>query len=194
MLLFFVTDDWLNDKEIRYDENDICRIQPTTQQYWCLYFCWLYASHWLLGSRKEFENHTRIRLCIDLTCSWWTTWICKVILMGICRCGWMRKIHFLWQLQRNRFDRSSETHSAIQKFFNSNNFKLPVIKIFERNFRFSMPFSVIPYAWSFVPHINKAGHLISYGRFFSRYLCQNMIAMSWNFCYYPILLINSLPN
>ena len=27
MLLIFVTNDWLNDKEIRYDENDICRMQ-----------------------------------------------------------------------------------------------------------------------------------------------------------------------
>ena len=33
MLLIFVTNDCLNDKEIGYDENNICRIQPSTQQH-----------------------------------------------------------------------------------------------------------------------------------------------------------------
>ena len=51
----------------------------TTKQHWHLYKCWLYASHWLLGSRKGFKNHTRIRLCIDFTCSRWTTWICEIM-------------------------------------------------------------------------------------------------------------------
>ena len=36
----------------------------------------------LLGSRKGFKNHTRIRLCIDFTCSRWTTWICEIISWG----------------------------------------------------------------------------------------------------------------
>ena len=53
MLLIFVANNWLNDKEIRYDENNICR--------------------------KEFENHTRIRLCIKHTCHWWTTRICETV-------------------------------------------------------------------------------------------------------------------
>ena len=70
---------------------NICRIQSTTKQHWHLYKCWLYASHWLLGSRKGFKNHTRIRLCmrtplcklcIDFTCSRWTTWICEIISWG----------------------------------------------------------------------------------------------------------------
>ena len=54
---YFLTNNWLNDKDIWYDENDICRIQSTTQQHWCLYFCWLYAPHWLLGSGEEFNNY-----------------------------------------------------------------------------------------------------------------------------------------
>ena len=41
MLLIFATNDWFNDKEIWYDENNICRIQSQAQQYWCLYLCWL---------------------------------------------------------------------------------------------------------------------------------------------------------
>ena len=80
--LIFATNDWLNDKEMGYDENNICIIQSTTKQHWHLYKCWLYASHWLLGSRKGFKNHTRIRLCIDFTCSRWTTWICEIISWG----------------------------------------------------------------------------------------------------------------
>ena len=36
----------------------------------------------LLESRKGFKNHTRIRLCIDFTCSRWTTWICEIISWG----------------------------------------------------------------------------------------------------------------
>ena len=28
--LIFATNDWLNDKEVGYDENNICRIQSTT--------------------------------------------------------------------------------------------------------------------------------------------------------------------
>ena len=80
--LIFATNDWLNDKEMGYDENNICRIQSITKQHWHLYKCWLYASHWLLGGRKGFKNHTRIRLCIDFTCSRWTTWICEIISWG----------------------------------------------------------------------------------------------------------------
>ena len=49
MLLIFVTNDWLDDKEIRYYENYVCRIQSSTQQHWCIYQCWLYAPYWLLG-------------------------------------------------------------------------------------------------------------------------------------------------
>ena len=63
MLLMFITNDWLNDKEIRYDDKNICRIQSTQEQHWCLYFCWLYASHWLLGSWEELKDHSRIGLC-----------------------------------------------------------------------------------------------------------------------------------
>ena len=37
MLLIFVTNDWFNDKKIRYDENNICRIQSQAQQYRYLY-------------------------------------------------------------------------------------------------------------------------------------------------------------
>ena len=90
MLLIFVTNDWLDDKEIWYDENNICRIQSTTQQHWCVYQCW-YAPYWLLGSWERFINHTRISLFIKRTCHWWTTWICKIISwwndanMGGCR-------------------------------------------------------------------------------------------------------------
>ena len=47
---------------------DICRIQSTQKQHWCIYQCWQYAPHWLLGSWKEFKNYTRIRLCIKRTC------------------------------------------------------------------------------------------------------------------------------
>ena len=54
--LIFATNDWLNDKEMGYDENNICRIQSTTKQHWHLYKCWLYASHWLLGSRKDLKT------------------------------------------------------------------------------------------------------------------------------------------
>ena len=79
MLLIFVTNDWLNDKEILYDENNICRIQSTQKQHWYLYLCWLYAPHWLLGSRNGFKNHTRISLFIKRTCHWWVTWICKIV-------------------------------------------------------------------------------------------------------------------
>ena len=39
MLLIFATNDWFNDKEIWYDENNICRIQSQAQQYCCLH-CW----------------------------------------------------------------------------------------------------------------------------------------------------------
>ena len=63
MLLMFITNDWLNDKEIRYDDKNICRIQSTQEQHWCLYFCWLYASHWLLESWEELKDHSRIGLC-----------------------------------------------------------------------------------------------------------------------------------
>ena len=63
MLLMFITNDWLNDKEIRYDDKNICRIQSTQEQHWCLYFCWLYASHWLLGSWEELKDHSWIGLC-----------------------------------------------------------------------------------------------------------------------------------
>ena len=85
------TNDWLDDKEIWYDKNNICRIQSTTQQHWCVYQCWLYAPYWLLGSWEGFINHTRISLFIKRTCHWWTTWICKIISwwndanMGGCR-------------------------------------------------------------------------------------------------------------
>ena len=43
-ILWPYTNDWLNDKEMGYDENNICRIQSTTKQHWHLYKCWLYAS------------------------------------------------------------------------------------------------------------------------------------------------------
>ena len=56
MLLIFATNDWFNDKEIWYDENNICRIQSQAQQYWCLHLCWLYAPHWLLGSWKNLKT------------------------------------------------------------------------------------------------------------------------------------------
>ena len=75
----FFTNDWLNDKEIWYDENDICRIQSTAKQHWCIYQCWLYAPHWLPGSGEEFNNYSLIWLCIKRTCHWWTTWICKIV-------------------------------------------------------------------------------------------------------------------
>ena len=79
MLLIFATNDWFNEKEIWYDENNICRIQSQAQQYWCLHLCWLYAPHWLLGSWKKFENHTLFRLSIKCSCYWWATWICKAV-------------------------------------------------------------------------------------------------------------------
>ena len=91
MLLIFVANNWLNDKEIRYDVNNICRIQSRTEQHWCLYLCWLYAPHWLLGSWKGLKNHIRIRLCIKRTRHWWTSWICKIIswwkFADVGRCG-----------------------------------------------------------------------------------------------------------
>ena len=65
--LIFTINDWLNHKEMGYDENNICRIQSTVQQHWCLYQCRLYASHWLLGSWKEFKDYTWIRMCFDIS-------------------------------------------------------------------------------------------------------------------------------
>ena len=53
---WFFKNDWLNDKEIWYDENDICRIQSTQKQHWYIYQCWLYAPHWLPESRKNLKT------------------------------------------------------------------------------------------------------------------------------------------
>lgn len=39
--------------------------QNSIDIYIYIYQCWLYAPHGLLGSRKEFKDYTRIRLCID---------------------------------------------------------------------------------------------------------------------------------
>ena len=33
-------------------------------------------------AEKDLKSHTRIRLCIDFTCSRWTTWICEIISWG----------------------------------------------------------------------------------------------------------------
>ena len=127
MLLIFATNDWLNDKEIWYDENDICRIQSTTQQHWCLYFCWLYAPRWLLGSGEEFNNYSRIWLCIKRTCHWWTTWVCKIVSWwndaNVDRCGrfllGIRKKRRLWFLKTAaRVSRvSAQNQPAQLRFF-----------------------------------------------------------------------------
>ena len=84
MLLIFVTNDWLNDKEILYhEENNVCRIQSTQRsRYLYLYFLVVITPHWMLGNWKGFKNHTRITMCIRthlplITCfttrnyNWW---------------------------------------------------------------------------------------------------------------------------
>ena len=74
--LIFATNDWLNDKEMGYDENNICRIQSTTKQHWHLYKCWLYASHWLhLQSMNHLSKQPVCfithRLLNQIYYNWW---------------------------------------------------------------------------------------------------------------------------
>ena len=65
MLLIFATNDWFNDKEIWYDENNICRIQSQAQQYLSLIH--IYSLYQLLWRTSLVLNSKgNLAVCINI--------------------------------------------------------------------------------------------------------------------------------